>query len=275
MPKLQTSDGVDIFYNDWGAGRPVILIHGWPLSGAMWEYQTAALVDAGYRVIAYDRRGFGQSSQPWTGYDYDTMAADLKALIDTLDLRDAALVGFSMGGGEVARYLGRYGADRITQAVLVSAVTPFLLQTDDNPAGVPRETFDPILAGLQDDRPRFLAGFSQVFFGKTLTGSKVSKESLDASLMIAMQASPRATSQCVKAFGTTDFRQDMPAFTIPTLIIHGVEDKTVPIDASARQAAKLIANAVLKEYEGEAHGLHVTAKDRLNADLIAFLGRAA
>ncbi len=275
MPSIETTDNVHIHYEDWGTGRPVVLIHGWPLSGAMWEYQAGALVEAGYRVIAYDRRGFGKSGQPWLGYDYDTLTADLKALIDQLDLRDVTLVGFSMGGGEVARYLGRYGAERIAQAVLVSAITPFLLKTDDNPTGVPKETFDPILEGLKSDRPHFLAGFSQVFFGKTLTGSKVSQEMLDTSLTVAMQASPRATIECAKAFGTTDFRQDMAAFTIPTLIIHGTADKTVPIDASAHQAAKLVPGAILKEYDGEPHGLHVTAMDRLNQDLIAFLGHAA
>lgn len=275
MPMLETSDKTQIHYNDWGSGRPVVLIHGWPLSGAMWEYQVGALAEAGYRVITYDRRGFGKSSQPWTAYDYDTMAGDLKTVIDHLDLQKATLVGFSMGGGEVARYLGRYGAERIAQAVLVSAVTPFMLKTDDNPHGLPKETFDPIMEGLKSDRPHFLAGFSQIFFGKTLTGSKVSQEMLDTSLTVAMQASPRATIECAKAFGTTDFRQDMAAFTIPTLIIHGTADKTVPIDASGRQSAKLVPSAVFKEYDGEPHGLHVTAMERLNQDLIEFLGRAA
>lgn len=272
---LKTSDDVQLHFTDQGAGRPVVLIHGWPLSGAMWEYQVGPLVEAGYRVITYDRRGFGKSSQPWDGYDYDTMAADLKTLIDQLDLKGVTLVGFSMGGGEVARYLGRYGAERIAQAVLVSAVTPFMLQTDDNPAGVPKETFAPIMEGLKTDRPHFLAGFSETFFGKTLTGSKVSKEMLETSLVVAMQASPRATIECAKAFGTTDFRPDMPAFSIPTLIIHGTADKTVPIDASARQAIKLVPGAILKEYDGEPHGLHITAMERLNSDLIEFLGRSA
>ena len=272
MSFIETADKTQIFYNDWGSGSPVVLIHGWPLSSTMWEYQVGPLVEAGYRVVSYDRRGFGKSSQPWSGYDYDTFASDLHDLMEKLELTDAALVGFSMGGGEVARYLGKYGAGRVSKAVLISAVTPFMLKTDEHPDGAPKSTFDGIIAGLKDDRPHFLAGFAPAFYGKTMTGSKASKEVLDDFVAVAMQASPKATTDCVTAFGETDFRKDMAAFTIPTLIVHGVDDKTVPIDISARQAVKLVPSATLKEYDGEAHGLTTTAKDKLNADLIAFLG---
>lgn len=273
MPFIETADKTQIFYNDWGAGKPVVLIHGWPLSSTMWEYQVMPLVEAGYRVVSYDRRGFGKSSQPWSGYDYDTFAADLHTLLETLDLRDAALVGFSMGGGEVARYIGTYGTERVSKAVLISAVTPFMLQTDEHPNGAPKSVFDGMIAGLKEDRPHFLASFAPGFFGKTLTGSKASKEILDDFVAVAMQASPKATVDCVAAFGETDFRKDLAAFALPTLIVHGTDDQTVPIDISAREAAKLVPSAILKEYEGQAHGLNVTAKDKLNADLIAFLGR--
>ncbi len=271
MAKLQVEDGVQLFYNDWGSGKPVVLIHGWPLDSDMWSEQAVYLAERGYRVIAYDRRGFGRSSQPWQGYDYDTLAADLNALMEKLDLRDAALVGFSMGGGEVARYLSKYGSSRVSKAILVSAVTPFLLKTEDNPAGVAQSVFDEILAGLQQDRPHFLAGFGKQFFGQGLIERPVSAETLQWSLNVAMFGSYRATLECVKAFAFTDFRSDMKAFQLPTLIIHGTADKTVPIDSSALQAAKLIPRATLVEYENEPHGLHVTAKNRLNEDLLGFL----
>jgi pimeloyl-ACP methyl ester carboxylesterase len=271
MTYLTTKDDVDIYYNDWGTGKPVVLIHGWPLDADMWSEQAVFLAERGYRVIAYDRRGFGRSAQPWSGYDYDTLAADLNTLIEKLELREATLVGFSMGGGEVARYLSRYGTGRIAKAALVSSVTPFLLQTEDNPDGVPQSVFDGILAGLQKDRPDFLASFGKMFYGQGLIERSVSTETLQWTFNIAMLGSYRATLECAKSFATTDFRGDMAAFTIPTLIIHGTSDKTVPPKSSAEQAVKLIPQAKLIEYQGEPHGLHITAKDQLSEDLLAFL----
>jgi len=273
MSFTTTKDGTGLYHNDWGQGRPIVLIHGWPLDADMWSDQAVFLAEHGYRVIAYDRRGFGRSGQPWTGYDYDTLAADLAAVMDGLDLTDAVLVGFSMGGGEVARYLGRYGAARVSKAVLVSAVTPYLLKTEDNPAGVDQSVFDDILDGLNKDRPHFLTDFAGKFFGNGLIEKKVSTETLRWSLQMAMMGSLRATLECVKAFSSTDFRADMAAFTMPTLIIHGTDDKTVPTGNSGRIAAKMIPHAAFVEYDGEPHGLHVTAKDRLNQDLLAFIAR--
>ena len=273
MAFIKAQDGTEIFYNDWGAGRPVVLIHGWPLDGDMWSDQALALAESGLRVVTYDRRGFGRSGQPWSGYDYDTLAGDLAALIEGLDLSDVTLVGFSMGGGEVARYLSRRGAERIARAALVSAVTPYMLKTDDNPSGVDKSVFDDILQNLAKDRPHFLAGFGRSFFGNSLLEKKVSDEMLQWSLQVAMMASLRATIECAKAFAMTDLRPDMAAFTVPTLIVHGTADKTVPIDSSARVAAKMIPAARLVEYEGEPHGLYATAKDRLTQDLLNFIGR--
>eukprot|EP01037_Dinobryon_pediforme_P009345 gene9345-9426_t len=271
MAFVETPDGVKLFYNDWGHGPAVVLIHGWPLNGDMWEYQARILAQQGFRVIAYDRRGFGRSDQPWTGYDYDTLADDLHAIITTLDLTAVSLVGFSMGGGEVARYLGRHGSQRIAKAALIAAVTPYLLQTADNPDGVPQSVFDGMIAGLEKDRPAFLAPFAKTFFGAGLLNFSVSSEILQASLFQAMMASPKATIDCVKAFSATDFRQDMRAFTMPTLIIHGTSDATVPIKAAGQAAHTLVPTATFIPYEGEPHGLHFTAKDRLNQDLFDFL----
>ena len=271
MPYLNAADGTRLFYNDWGVGKPVVLIHGWPLNQDMWEYQAPVLAANGYRVIAYDRRGFGRSDQPWTGYDYDTMAGDLASVMDGLDLTDAALVGFSMGGGEVARYLGRYGSARVSKAVLLSAVTPMLLQTAGNPDGVPQGVFDQILDGLASDRPSFLAGFGKQFMGAGLLNFTVTTEILEWCLWQAMAASPKATMDCVRAFSATDFRDDMRAFTMPTLIVHGTSDATVPIGVSGRVSAKLIPHATLLDYEGAPHGLFFTEKAKLNADLLAFL----
>jgi pimeloyl-ACP methyl ester carboxylesterase len=271
MPFIETRDGAQLFYNDWGAGRPVVLIHGWPLDSDMWEYQATTLAQHGLRVIAYDRRGFGRSSQPWTGYDYDTLSDDLAAVLDHLDLRQATLVGFSMGGGEVARYLARHGAGRVARAALVSAVTPFLLKTDDNPDGVDRSVFDQMVEGLRADRPHFLAGFGRQFFGAGLLTFSVSSEILQWALMLALRGSAKATLDCVRAFSETDFRQDMRAFSVPTLIVHGGGDATVPPAAAGRAAAKLVPHAVYKEYEGAPHALMASHKDRLNADLLAFI----
>ena len=273
MPFTEAGDGTRLFFNDWGAGRPVVLIHGWPLNVDMWEYQATHLASQGYRVVAYDRRGFGRSDQPWNGYDYDTLADDLNAIMETLDLRDAALVGFSMGGGEVARYLSRHGAGRVSKAVLVAAVTPMLLKTADHPDGIDRSVFDEIVAGLRDDRPNFLANFGKKFFGASMLNFTVTTEILQWAQNLALQSSAKATLDCVRAFSETDFRPDMAAFTVPTLVIHGDADQTVPIDVSGREAARMIPGAQLKVYEGAPHALFFTEKDRLNADLMAFIGR--
>jgi pimeloyl-ACP methyl ester carboxylesterase len=271
MPFLEAADGAKLFYNDWGRGRPVVLIHGWPLNADMWEYQASFLAHHGFRVVAYDRRGFGRSDQTWGGYTYDQLADDLASVIDTLDLRDAALVGFSMGGGEVARYLARHGADRVARAALIAAVTPFMLKTEDNPDGVDRSVFDGMIQGLEKDRPNFLATFGKVFFGVGLVTSPVSSERLTWARTLAMQASPKATIDCVHAFAGTDFRADMAAFAMPTLIVHGDADRTVPLESSARKAAALVPRATLKVYAGAPHALVFTEKDRLNADLLDFL----
>ncbi len=258
-------------YVDYGQGSPVVLIHGWPLSGASWEYQLAELPLHGVRAIAYDRRGFGQSSKPWDGYDYDTLADDLKALLDHLDLQDVTLVGFSMGGGEVARYMSRHRGARVSKVVFVSAVVPFMLKTDNNPSGVDKSTFDDMIQNLGKDRFGFLSDFGKKFYGQGLLSHPVSEGVLNWTAMLAFPASPRATSQCVKAFGETDFRQDMNAINVPTLFIYGSSDDIVPPATGAEAAAKLVPNAQLVAYDGEPHGLLITAKDRLNRDLLTFV----
>jgi pimeloyl-ACP methyl ester carboxylesterase len=273
MPFIDAPDGTPLYYTDWGTGRPVVLIHGWPLNADMWEYQAGFLARNGFRVVAYDRRGFGRSGKPWPGYDYDTLAGDLAAILEKLDLTGAALVGFSMGGGEVARYLARHGAARISHAVLASAVTPFLLQTDDNPDGVPETVFDDFVAQLQADRPHFLAGFGKTFFGAGLVTSPVSAEILHWAQGLALQAAPNATIDCVRAFSATDFRADMAAFTMKTLIVHGEADQTVPIGVAGEAAAKLVPHAEFLRYPGAPHALVVTEAETFNTDLLAFLNR--
>ena len=271
MPYVKAQDGTEIYYYDWGTGIPVVLIHGWPLTSASWEYQASVLAQSGFRVIAYDRRGFGRSGWPFGGYDYDTLAADLNSLMETLDLNNASLVGFSMGGGEIARYLGNYSAARVSKAVLIGAVTPFLLKTADNPDGVDRSVFDGIIESLKKDRPAFLEQFFPKFYGRTLIHHTVSEEFLRFSQAMALTGSPKATSDLVRAWGETDFRGDLARMTVPTLVIHGTGDATVPIQISGRRSAALIANAELLEYEGEPHCLLATAPQRLNEDLISFL----
>jgi len=269
--KDASGDLVKIFYNDYGTGKPVILIHGWPLSNEMWEYQINDLVNGGYRVIAYDRRGFGKSSQPWDGYDYDTLTDDLKALIDQLKLEDITLIGFSMGGGEVVRYFSRHGGKGVTKVVLISSITPYMLQTDSNPDGVPMEMFDDMAEKMKQDRIGFLDEFGKTFFGVTMLNKPVSAPLLEYYRMLCSFASPRATQECAKAFATTDFRDEMKLVNVPTLIIHGDEDKTVPIDHTGKQAAIAIADSSFIIYVGAAHGLFYTEKEKLNADLLQFL----
>lgn len=273
MNHVTTTDRAKLYVKDWGSGRPVILIHGWPLSADSWDDQAMAIANAGYRAIAYDRRGFGRSPQPWSGYDYDTLADDLAAVIEQTGAKDAVLAGFSMGGGEVARYMSRHGGKSVAQAILVSSVLPFRLKTSDNPAGTEQAAFDKTALALNEDRPKFLAGFFRTFFGVDAAANPVSEELLAWARGVSMQASLKATLDCLKSFSSTDFRGDLAAFRVPTLLIHGTEDKTVPIDASSRIAAKGIKSATLVEYDGAPHGLFATHKDRLTKDLIDFLGR--
>ena len=271
MAFVETKDGVRLHVKDTGQGRPVVLIHGWPLTGDMFEYQTLALLEAGYRVITYDRRGFGLSGHPASGYDYDTFADDLAAVLDKLDVQGATLVGFSMGGGEIARYLSRHGAKRVAKVALIGSVVPYLLKTNDNPDGVDQSIFDDMKAQIRKDRFAFLQTFAKTFYGVGIVSRPVSQGILDWSFVLAIMASPKATLDCVDAFGKTDFRPDLASFTVPTLIIHGTSDQTVPIDISGRAAAKGIKGAKLIEYDGEPHGLFATAPDRLNADLKQFI----
>ena len=275
MPNLQTSaaPATELFYQDTGGTGPaVVLIHGWPLSHRMFEPQVAALTDAGYRVVSYDRRGFGSSGFPAGGYDYDTFADDLKAVLDELDLRDATLVGFSMGGGEVARYIGRHGTDRVGKAVLVSAVTPYMLKTPDNPDGVEQKVFDDMIENLRADRPKFLDGFGKKFVGWGLLDHPVSEELLRYAWTVAVMAQPGATVECVRAFGMTDFRDDVRQMTVPTLVVHGGADDIVPPETGGKHAAKLLPNGRLEIFDGAPHGLTLTHTDRFNRLLLDFLG---
>lgn len=263
---------VNLYFEDYGEGPVVVLVHGWPLSHRMWEYQTNALTAAGYRVVAYDRRGFGSSDKPWNGYDYDTMSNDLRELMTALDLKDVTLVGFSMGGGEVARYFGQFGAERVSKAMLISAVTPYMLKTDDNPKGVPQEAFDGFMKSVKEDRIAFLEGFGKQFVNWDKTGQPISEDLLNYNKTIASFASPRATQQCITAFGTTDFRPDMAKITVPTLIVHGDADQIVPIEVSAKQAAEMIADSRLEVIPNAPHGLNYTHTEKLNALMLDFLG---
>ena len=264
---------INIFYEDWGQGAPVVLIHGWPLDHTMWEHQAVALAKAGKRVIAYDRRGFGRSSRPWGSYDYDTLASDLNALLTELDLTGVTLVGFSMGGGEIARYIGNYGQERLARVAFVSAVTPYMLQTGDNPDGVPQKVFDGMHEGSLKDRFAFLESFAKDFYGQSLISHPVSQAVLNWNQTVTTLAAPNATDDCVTSFSSTDFRDDLKKVTVPTLVIHGDKDQTVPFPVSGERTAKMVAGAELKVYEGAPHGLFFTEKDKLTADLLAFMGK--
>jgi pimeloyl-ACP methyl ester carboxylesterase len=273
MPHVTLPDKTTLFVKDWGAGRPVILLAGWPFSADSWDDQAMVIAGSGYRVIAYDRRGFGRSSQPWSGYDYDTLADDLAAVIQQRDAQDAVLVGFSMGGGEVARYLSRHGARGVAKAALVSSVVPCMLKSASNPNGTEQAVFDDMASRMLDDRALFFSGFFKDFFGVGLMTRPVSAELIEWARSQAMMASLRATLECARSFASTDFRPDLPAFTLPTLIIHGTDDKTVPIAASARAAHAGIPQSTLIEYDGAPHGLFATEKHRLSEDLLAFIRR--
>jgi len=267
------SAAVELHYEDVGSGRPVVLIHGWPLSGRSWESQVPALVDAGYRVITYDRRGFGASSQPWDGYDYDTFAADLDALLQHLDVTDATLVGFSMGGGEVVRYIGRYGTSRVSRAVLAAAVPPYLYKSDDNPdGGLDDATLEQFQGGVRGDRPAFLAGFVEGFFTAGDRTDLVSDQLKEYSRQIAYFASPKGTLDCISAFGRTDFRDDVAKVDVPTLVIHGDSDAIVPFEVSGRRSHELIAGSRLHVVEGGPHGINASHAEEFNRVLLDFLG---
>jgi pimeloyl-ACP methyl ester carboxylesterase len=270
----ENSTPIELYYEDHGSGRPVVLIHGWPLSAASWERQVPALLEAGHRVVAYDRRGFGRSSQPAVGYEYDTLAADLDALLTRLDLREATLVGFSMGGGEVARYLAKRGAARVRKAVFIAAIPPYLLKAGDNPGGVDGGVFEGIRMGLLGDRPGFLARFLQDFYNVDVLGNeKISKEAVQLSWAVACGASPIGTVECVKAW-TTDFRADLAALSaagVPTLVIHGDADRIVPYGVSGERIAQAVEGAKRVTLEGAPHGCLWTHADRVNAALVDFL----
>ena len=273
MPRIITNDKTELYIKDWGSGRPVVLLHGWPLSADSWDDQAMAIADAGMRAISYDRRGFGRSSQPWSGYDYDTLSDDLATVMEQCGAKDATLVGFSMGGGEVARYMSRHNGKGVVGAALVSSVVPFMLKTGDNPDGTEQSKFEAMTKGMKEDRAKFFTSFFKDFFGVGVISHPTSDANLHAAWTVAMQAGLKPTLACAESFTTTDFRPDLASFRCPTLIIHGTADQTVPIDAAGRAAAKGIANSTLLEYDGEPHGLFATAKGRLTADLLNFLQR--
>jgi non-heme chloroperoxidase len=267
----ENSTPIELYYEDHGSGSPVVLIHGWPLSGRSWEKQLTALLAAGRRVITYDRRGFGKSSQPATGYDYDTFAEDLNKLVTTLDLRDFALIGFSMGGGEVARYIGTYGTERVSKAVFMAAVPPFLLKNQDNPNGVDGSVFDGIKQGITADRAAFLSQFLANFYNVDVLGGKlISDEVVRASWNIAVGASPIGTLECVTAW-YTDFRKDLPRIDVPTLIIHGDSDRILPIEVTGKPTHEAIKGSRLAVVKGGPHGLNWTHADEVNRELVSFL----
>jgi pimeloyl-ACP methyl ester carboxylesterase len=271
MHHVTTADKTTLYVKDWGAGRPVILLSGWPLTSDSWDDQAMVIAGSGYRVIAYDRRGFGRSSQPWGPYDYDTLADDLAAVIRQTGAVDATLVGFSMGGGEVARYMSRHGGKSVVKAALISSIVPCMLQSDSNPHGVEQTAFDGMAEQMRTDRAHFFHGFFKEFFGVGLLAHPVSAEIIDWARTQAMQASLRATLECVRSFATTDFRGELSAFKVPTLIIHGTGDTTVPIAATAHPAHAGIAQSTLIEYDSAPHGIFATHKHRLSEDLLNFV----
>jgi non-heme chloroperoxidase len=272
MNTITTTDGTQIYFKDWGAGQPVVFSHGWPLNSDSWEAQMHFLASNGYRCIAHDRRGHGRSSQPWGGNDMDTYADDLAALMEKLDVKNAVLVGFSTGGGEVARYIGRHGTKHVAKAALVSSVPPLMLKTPDNPGGLPIEFFDGFRAAFLANRSQLFKDVpSGPFYGFNRPGAKTSQGLIDSWWMQGMMAGHKNTYDCIKAFSETNFSEDLKKFDVPTLVIHGDDDQIVPIDASARASAKLVKNSKLIVYPGGPHGITDTHKDKLNADLLAFI----
>lgn len=271
MSFITTKDGMRMYYKDWGTGQPVVFNHGWPLSADAFEDQMAFLALNGYRCIGVDRRGHGRSDQTWDGNDMDTYAADLSELVETLDLKDAILVGHSTGGGVVAHYIGQYGSDRVAKAVLISAVPPLMLRTESNPDGIPAEVFDDMRSSIQTDRAQFWKGFAEPFFGTNREGANVSQGVLDS---FWLQCSLTGYAGCylgIKAFSETDFNEDLAKFNIPTLVMHGDDDQIVPIAISADKTAQIVKNAQLKVYPGFPHGMCQTQKDVINADLLEFI----
>jgi non-heme chloroperoxidase len=272
MSTITTKDGTQIYYKDWGTGQPVVFSHGWPLSADSWGSQMMFIASHGYRCLAHDRRGHGRSSQPWNGNEMDTYADDLAALLETLDLKGAVLIGFSAGGGEVARYIGRHGTKRVAKAALISAVPPLMLKTAVNPGGLPMEVFDKIRLGFIADRSQLYQDLaSGPFFGANRPGAKVSQGMMDSFWLQGMRAGHKNTYDCIKAFSETDFTEDLKKFDVPTLIVHGDDDQIVPIGAAALRSSKLVKNATLRIYAGAPHGLTDTHQDQLNTDLLAFL----
>jgi non-heme chloroperoxidase len=270
MPYFSTADGTDLFFRDWGSGEPVVFIHGWGLSSDMWEYQLPTFAERGLRCVAYDRRGCGRSDQPGDGSEFDTLADDLAALLDHLDLREATLVAHSMGSGEVARYLTRHGAGRVARVALISPTLPFLMRTHDNPEGVDPAVFDGIVAALRADRPGFLAQLAPGAVGAGLPGVEVSDALIAWGLGLFLPSSPKATIDTARTHAATDLRADMASFTMPTLIIHGDSDVLVSFEVSGRRAAEMIAGSTLSVYEHASHWPFVTHRERLNEELLAF-----
>jgi non-heme chloroperoxidase len=271
MSLFKTKDGTQLFYNDWGQGQPIVFSHGWPLSADAFEDQMFFLASHGYRCIAHDRRGHGRSSQPWHGNDMDTYADDLAELTAHLDIKDAVHVGHSTGGGEVARYIGRHGTGRVAKAVLIGAVPPVMIKKDSNPGGTPIEAFDGIRAGVLADRSQFWNDLSLPFYGYNRAGAKISEGVRKSFWLQGMMAGMPASYFCVKAFSETDLTEDLKKFDVPTLVIHGDDDQIVPFADAGALTAKIVKGAVLKVYEGAPHGLCTTLKDRVNADLLAFI----
>jgi len=273
MPTIKTKDGTQIYYKDWGTGQPIVFSHGWPLSADAFEDQMIFLAARGYRCIAHDRRGHGRSDQPWNGNNLDTYADDLAELVAALDLKQAIHVGHSTGGGEVARYIGRHGTRRVAKAVLISAIPPLMLKTAANPAGQPIEVFDQLRAGVLADRSQFFKDLSAPFYGANRPGAKVSQGLRDSFWMQSMMCGHVGAYECIKAFSETDQTEDLKRFDVPTLILHGDDDQIVPIVASALLSSKMVKGSTLKIYEGAPHGMCSTLKDRVNAELLAFIGQ--
>jgi non-heme chloroperoxidase len=269
--RITAKDGTQIYYKDWGEGQPIVFTHGWPLTADAFEDQMFFLAARGFRCIAHDRRGHGRSSQTWGGNDMDTYGDDLATLVEALDLKDAIHVGHSTGGGQITRYIGRHGTDRVAKVVLISAVPPLLLKTPDNPNGIPLEVFDQIRAGVQADRAQYFSDFSVPFFGFNRPNAKVSQGFRDSFVAQAMQGSLPAVYECIKAFSETDFTEDLKRFDVPTLVMHGDDDQIVPIGITGLVSSKLVKGATLKVYPGLPHGMCSTHKDQINTDLLAFV----